>query len=251
MTLPLSVIMPTYNRASLISRMIESVLAQPFNTFEFLIVDDGSTDATKEVVMGYSDSRIIYHRLLDNQGVSVARNYGIQNARGTYISFVDSDDTLAGDLFGEMYRHTVQYNADICMSWYRKDIPEIEITLVEKKARKYIRSCWSGLYRRQFLLDRKIQFPEGVQCGEDLYFLQCAMVEADIVLDIKQQARYAYSQRNAHDRLVKQPDQLTHMRRMLLLLKHELQRRSPEHWQRYMHRLVVHYQDTFKDMDLC
>lgn len=86
-----SVIMPTYNRANMIGKAIESVLGQTYTNWEFLIVDDGSTDNTKQVVEAYNDPRIryIYQK---NAERSAARNNGIDNARGQYICFIDSDD---------------------------------------------------------------------------------------------------------------------------------------------------------------
>jgi glycosyltransferase involved in cell wall biosynthesis len=86
------VILPTYNRAHLISRSIQSVLAQTYNDFELIVVDDGSTDNTEEVVRALNDRRISYLKHSSNRGVSAARNTGIKAARGSYIAFQDSDD---------------------------------------------------------------------------------------------------------------------------------------------------------------
>src|SRR5690348_1065740 len=88
-----SVILPTYNRASLISRAIRSVLNQTFTDWELLIVDDGSTDATEQLIRSRSaDSRIRYMKLPQNVGMCNARNHGIALARGEFIAFLDSDD---------------------------------------------------------------------------------------------------------------------------------------------------------------
>jgi len=90
-----SVIMPTYNRENLIKDAILSVLGQIFQRFELIIVDDGSSDNTSEVVLklAESDSRIRY-LYQKNQGVSAARNYGICCSKPTnYVAFIDSDDT--------------------------------------------------------------------------------------------------------------------------------------------------------------
>lgn len=86
-----SIILPTYNRAHFLPKAIESVLKQTFEDWELIIVDDGSTDNTKEVVAKYQDSRIryIYQK---NQERSAARNNGIDQAQGEYICFLDSDD---------------------------------------------------------------------------------------------------------------------------------------------------------------
>lgn len=89
-----SVIMPVYNGADYIGRAIESVLAQDYPNFEIVIVDDGSTDNTRQVIQGYHDERIRYFRQ-ENSGVSSARNFGIRNAAGPYIMPLDADDMMA------------------------------------------------------------------------------------------------------------------------------------------------------------
>ncbi len=86
-----SVIIPTFNRADFLSQTIQSVINQKFQNWECIIVDDGSTDNTKEVVNSFNDSRIKYF-YKKNEERSIARNYGIQQARGQYICFLDSDD---------------------------------------------------------------------------------------------------------------------------------------------------------------
>ena len=91
-----SVIIPTYNRADVIGRSIRSVLNQSHENFQMLIIDDGSTDSTEEVINSFDDDRIkyIYQK---NQGANAARNQGIKIAEGDYISFLDSDDVFYPD----------------------------------------------------------------------------------------------------------------------------------------------------------
>jgi len=87
-----SVVIPTYNRGSLLPRAIRSVLNQTFTDFELIVVDDASTDDTQRVVKGFSDLRVRYFRHERNRGGAAARNTGIGAARGEFIAFLDSDD---------------------------------------------------------------------------------------------------------------------------------------------------------------
>jgi len=87
-----SIIMPTYNRGHLLGRAIQSVLAQTYQDFELIIVDDGSTDETEKLVKSFNSEMIRYIRHRENKGPSAARNTGIRSAKGDYIAFQDSDD---------------------------------------------------------------------------------------------------------------------------------------------------------------
>jgi glycosyltransferase involved in cell wall biosynthesis len=87
-----SVIIPTYNRAHLVLRAIQSVLSQTFADFELIVVDDGSVDNRREAVARFDDPRIQYIRLERNRGLGAARNVDTDAARGEYIAFLDSDD---------------------------------------------------------------------------------------------------------------------------------------------------------------
>lgn len=92
-----SIIMPTYNCAKFIGKTIESVIAQTYENWELIIVDDCSKDNTEEVVSKYKDNRIKYHKLENNSGAAVARTEAMKKARGSYMSFLDSDDLWKKD----------------------------------------------------------------------------------------------------------------------------------------------------------
>jgi len=87
-----SIITPTFNRADFLPEAIESVLSQDYGNFEFLIIDDGSTDNSKEVIENYMGSGKIRYFYQENSGQSVARNKGIAEAKGEFICFLDSDN---------------------------------------------------------------------------------------------------------------------------------------------------------------
>lgn len=88
----ISIILPSYNRAHILVRAIESIMNQTFQDFEVIVVDDGSTDDTEEKVRSIKDKRIKYIRHEVNKGPAAARNTGISYASGSYIAFQDSDD---------------------------------------------------------------------------------------------------------------------------------------------------------------
>src|SRR5690606_24922127 len=91
-----SIIIPTYNRAQLVSLAISSVLNQSYDYLELIVVDDGSNDHTKAVIELFStDNRIKYIPLANNKGRSAARNIGIEYISGDFVMFLDSDDYLA------------------------------------------------------------------------------------------------------------------------------------------------------------
>lgn len=104
-----SIIIPTYNRASLIGDTLQSLVSQSFKQFEILVVDDGSKDNTKEVMAEWvqKDSRIQYF-VKQNGERGAARNYGIERAQGRYITFIDSDDIAYDNHLQHAYHNLYQ-----------------------------------------------------------------------------------------------------------------------------------------------
>jgi glycosyltransferase involved in cell wall biosynthesis len=103
-----SVIMPTYNRAYIIRHAIDSVRKQTYQNWELVIVDDGSNDDTKSVAKAYKDQRIRY-LFKKNGGPCAARNYGIARAKGTWITYLDSDDVLYPPCLATMVKHLQEH----------------------------------------------------------------------------------------------------------------------------------------------
>lgn len=110
-----SIIMPTYNRANIIKRAIDSIINQTFKNFELIICDDGSTDETEEIVKNYNDGRIIYIKQA-NRGVSSARNTALKEAKGDLIAYLDSDNKWNKRFLERMVN--VFYLNENCLSAY-------------------------------------------------------------------------------------------------------------------------------------
>lgn len=92
-----SIIIPTYNRAHLIGETIQSVIDQTYTNWELIIVDDGSTDTTKDIIKRYQSPRIQYFSIGHSGSFGTVRNYGIRRAKGPFIAFLDSDDLWQPD----------------------------------------------------------------------------------------------------------------------------------------------------------
>ncbi len=118
----ISVIIPTYNRASCIARAANSVLSQTYKDIELIIVDDGSTDETKEIIASIVDPRIKYI-FQENKGACSARNTGIEAAKGEYVAFQDSDDYWYPTKLEEQLAVAEKENADIVICQMRRVEP--------------------------------------------------------------------------------------------------------------------------------
>ena len=117
----ISVIIPTYNSKDYISRAIESIISQSYKHLEIIIIDDGSNDGTAKICDEYAsrDSRIrVIHQ--KNGGVSEARNVGLHNVTGEYVSFIDSDDWIHPQYFELLFRTIIETDCDMAMCYYRK-----------------------------------------------------------------------------------------------------------------------------------
>lgn len=168
-----SIIIPIYNAEKTIRRCVESILSQRFKNFELLLINDGSQDGSFEVCKEFAacDKRI---RVLnkENGGVSSARNVGIENANGKWITFIDADDWISGNYF-PLYLQT--YNGDIVFCKAGGDEAEGEIIDRDKFLSEILGKPaglgpWAKFFRRDIIVNGKIRFPICVTFGEDLIF---------------------------------------------------------------------------------
>lgn len=117
----LSIIIPVYNLKNYIEKTLDSVLSQSYRSIEIIIVDDGSTDRTKEIVdeyaAKYAGKIFVYH--ISNGGVTNARLFGVSKAQGDWIGFVDGDDIIESDMYERLIYNAEIYNADISHCGYQ------------------------------------------------------------------------------------------------------------------------------------
>lgn len=109
----ISIVLPTYNRRKTLKDTVDNILEQTYKNFELIIVDDDSTDGTEMMISQYNDNRIIYIKNSSNKGACYSRNRGVENARGIYIAFQDSDDLWKKDKLEKQIEFLINMDADI------------------------------------------------------------------------------------------------------------------------------------------
>jgi len=172
-----SVIIPTYNRRELVQEAIDSVLAQTYTDYEIIVVDDGSTDGTREALQERYGDRIRYV-WQENQGESAARNRGIEMARGEYIAFLDSDDVWLPEKLSKQV-NLLDYSPEVglvCCYEHKvnesgKPLPGLEkdcqnITFQNLCLRNLVGSTSTVVIRKQ-ILTQVGEFDDSIRYGED------------------------------------------------------------------------------------
>ncbi len=182
----ISIIIPVYNSVDKLSDAIESVLAQTYNDWELIIIDDGSNDGSASVCDEYEkkDSRIkVIH--IENSGVSFARNLGIKLSRGIFLEFMDSDDYISNNaletsigkiddndllIFSFEYliadiRCSIDTNYMVLNSW-----DELKKKFVYLDSKILINSPCNKIYKKDIIAKNNILFPTDLSLGEDLVF---------------------------------------------------------------------------------
>jgi glycosyltransferase involved in cell wall biosynthesis len=112
----ISIIVPVYNTGKYLDRCIKSLINQTYNNLEIILVNDGSTDNSKEICDFYTKRHlniVAIHK--ENGGLSDARNFGIEISKGDYIGFVDADDYVSPNMYDDLYNSCKEYNSDISM----------------------------------------------------------------------------------------------------------------------------------------
>lgn len=203
----ISIIIPVYNVGHYLKYTLECVAKQAYTNLEILIIDDGSTDDSLSICQKYAlqDPRFkVFHQ--QNQGVSQARNKGLELANGIYIGFVDSDDMPAPDMFSSLYANMVASNADLSIcntAFIGESTTEISAKPTENQSiqvnsdlivnwqkilwgsneRKFY-CIWDKLFKKDIIQKYDLRFEKKLRIGEDTlfsisYFLCCDRIVID------------------------------------------------------------------------
>lgn len=205
-----SVIVPTYQAGMYIQRSIESLVHQTYSQLEIIVIDDGSTDDTKEVLQKYIDEQRIHYIYKENGGLSDARNVGIKHASGEYIYFLDSDDWIEPTYIEKMVKKAQIEKADIVLSsiiitdgteeQFRSD------TFLKHIEEENVRNFYSPihfhpimqnkLFRSSLIKKNKMLFPVGLYY-EDIYFFVQTFESATTVVRCPEAAFYYFQHQSS------------------------------------------------------
>jgi glycosyltransferase involved in cell wall biosynthesis len=208
-TIKVSIVVPAYNAQESIQKTLQSLLFQTLQELEVVVVNDGSTDKTKEIIenIAKTDSRVVLINK-ENEGPSIAREVGISKARGEFIYFLDSDDYLEKNALLDMYTLAKKRNADIVVSPFYEDNNEklrfcqaihsnkeefssIEFIHAILQERAYW-ALWNKLYAKE-LFDT-IYIPKELNYGEDLLLVVQLVLNANkVALFNKAYLHYIYN----------------------------------------------------------
>ena len=186
----ISVIVPVYNTENYLPRCLDSLLNQTFLDFEILLIDDGSTDNSLAVCRQYAakDSRVKVIKT-KHVGVSAVRNLGLDNAKGKYIMFCDSDDYVERDWIEELYDAAEEHPNALCNCEYalsspsvgyvkKQGVPNLTKSQVIEKRAFFPLLCygqmmhlWTRIFRRDVILSHKLRFQKVEIEGEDMIFI--------------------------------------------------------------------------------
>lgn len=176
----LSIIVPVYNAEKYLRECLESLAAQTIRDYEVILVNDGSTDSSREIINEYIGKYSVFKTIdIENGGQGRARNFGLLAAQGEYIGFVDSDDSVSSAMFEKLYAFAEQEEADIAVcDYYRCEISGKRIyekSKLQDHPLSAAGAVWNKIFRHELIQD--IRFPEGLWY-EDFQFSAQAMISS-------------------------------------------------------------------------
>lgn len=206
-----SVIIPVYNTAKYLPKCFDSVLSQSFDDYEIIVVNDGSTDNSLKIIEKYEKryKNIIKVVTIKNQGLSVARNTGVKNAKGEYLLFLDSDDYIEKNLLKKLNSitnesvdlvrfqiKTVNNNYKPIEKYFEEEFKNLKGYEAFSKIVNYhfVENAWCYLYNRKFFNKNKFKFIKGIY-HEDFALIPIIIMKAKNVSSINY-IGYNYVQRD-------------------------------------------------------
>lgn len=200
-----SVILPVYNAATTITRMLDSLRDQTLVDFEVLMIDDGSTDNSGAILDEYAQKdnrfRVVHKK---NEGVSAARQTGVELAQGEYVIHADSDDWVDQTMLEELYAKAENDDADvvICDFFSNTDTgqtrckqrpSELKADVILRELFQQLHgSCWNKLVRQACYNKYNVRFPKGINHCEDLLFWAQLLQHTDVKVSYLPKAFYHY-----------------------------------------------------------
>lgn len=198
----ISVIIPVYNSSTYLRKCLDSVVNQTLKDIEIIVINDGSTDDSKNIIEEYSCK---YKNIIfidqENKGIGKTRNIGIKKATGEYITFVDSDDYIKENMLEEYYKYAKKHNFDLVIGSYIKKINNKEIIFENNKFKTgnvkttpqilYLIEYgpWAKLYKREMLINNNIYFDEKRKY-EDMPFVSKALLKSKLIGQITEPYYY-------------------------------------------------------------
>lgn len=173
-----SVIVPVYNVEEYIDKCLNSLVNQTLQDIEIIVVNDGSTDGSEEIIKRYLEqySDKIKYLVKENGGLSDARNYGMKYATGDYIAFLDSDDYVDSTIYEKMYNKAIEENCDFveCDFIWKYDNKEVkDCGYIYKDKHEMLANArvvaWNKLIKKELIDNLNLEFPKGLRY-EDIDF---------------------------------------------------------------------------------
>lgn len=164
-----SIIVPVYNTEKYLAKCLESLIGQTLDNYEIIIINDGSTDSSQEIIDRYKNqySNKIKAFKKNNEGQAIARNWALELCRGDYVGFVDSDDYVSSDMYEKMYTMAIDCNADLVMCDYfninGNVAKEIFVKQIEHKRDLLIDpkvAPWNKIYKASVVKNSGVRFHE-------------------------------------------------------------------------------------------
>lgn len=257
MDIDVSIIIPAYNTGKYLKKCLDSIYKLNMNTIEIIMIDDGSTDDTLDIMKKYKEKEKIETKIVTqkNQGLSASRNLGLTIAKGKYILFIDSDDFVDTENLKIFLKEGIEANVEILMgnslSYYNKDYiikDYYSKKLLDKGCQSgyfYIENrvkekCWymgvcRNLYKREFLLMNKLLFKEKLLYEDNLF----SLITFSKAKRVKYSKEYFYYYRQIREGSITSKKTLKHIKHLFYIIDELIDYFSKEKESYYINRLII------------